>query len=216
MYKLYNVPGWGSMCVHFLLEEMDVPYQNIWMTPEQARAAEFRDISPLGLIPALGLVDGQAVFESAAIIEFLTASHQDKGLAPPVGTPDHGVYLAWLNYMSTNIYPLTNFGYNGGGFTDTPEQAASIRLKAEQLMEARLGLLETKLKSDGPFMAGSSYSALDMYLFMLAIWGMPSEAQVLENFPSIARICAEVRARPKLKAAIEAHGVMLPGSYSYD
>ena len=32
MYKLYNVKAWGSMCVHFLLEEMDVPYTNIWMT----------------------------------------------------------------------------------------------------------------------------------------------------------------------------------------
>jgi glutathione S-transferase len=216
MYKLYNVPGWGSMCAHFLLEEMGVPYQNIWMTPDQVRAPEFRDISPLGLIPALGLADGQAVFESAAIVEFLTASHQDKGLAPPAGTPDHGVYLAWLNYMSTNIYPLTNFGYDGGGFSDTPEQAKSIRLKAEKLMQARFGLLENKLKGDGPFMAGNSFSALDIYLFMLTIWGMPSEAKVLENFPAIARICAEVRARPKLKAAIEAHGVMRPGSYSYD
>ena len=29
MYKLYNVKAWGSMGVHFLLEEMDVPYTNI-------------------------------------------------------------------------------------------------------------------------------------------------------------------------------------------
>jgi len=32
MYKLYNVKAWGSMGVHFLLEEMAVPYTNIWMT----------------------------------------------------------------------------------------------------------------------------------------------------------------------------------------
>jgi glutathione S-transferase len=204
------------MCVHFLLEEMDVPYQNIWMTPEQVRTPEFRDISPLGLIPALGLADGQSVFESAAIVAFLTATHQDKGLAPPVGTPDHGVFLSWLNYMSANIYPLTNFGYNGGGFGDTPEQAAAIRRKAEAWMQARFGVIETKLKGDGRFMMGDKFSALDVYLFMLTIWGMPSEAKVLENFPAIARICAEMRARPKLKAAIEAHGVMQVGSYSYD
>jgi glutathione S-transferase len=204
------------MCVHFLLEEMDVPYQNIWMTPEQARAPEFRNISPLGLIPALGLADGQSVFESAAIVVFLTVAHQDKGLAPPIGTPDHGVFLSWLNYMSTNIYPLTNFGYNGGGFGDTPEHAATIRLKAEKMMQARFGLIENKLKGDGRFMTGDKFSALDIYLFMLTVWGLPSEAKVLENFPAIANICAEVRARPKLKAAIEAHRVMRVGSYSYD
>ena len=43
MYKLYNVKAWGSMSVHFLLEEMAVPYTNIWMTPEQVAAPEYRD-----------------------------------------------------------------------------------------------------------------------------------------------------------------------------
>ena len=35
MYKLYNVKTWGSLAPHFVLEELGVPYQNIWMTPEQ-------------------------------------------------------------------------------------------------------------------------------------------------------------------------------------
>ena len=55
MYKLYNVKTWGSLAIHCLLEEMEVPYTNIWMTPEQVREPEFRAISPLGMIPALGL-----------------------------------------------------------------------------------------------------------------------------------------------------------------
>ena len=38
MYKLYNVKAWGSLSIHCLLEEMEVPYTNIWMTPEQVRA----------------------------------------------------------------------------------------------------------------------------------------------------------------------------------
>ena len=63
MYKLYNVKGWGSMAPHFVLEEMDLAYENVWMTPEQVRQPAFREISPLGLIPALGLDDGRAIFE---------------------------------------------------------------------------------------------------------------------------------------------------------
>src|SRR5687768_12057073 len=53
MYTLYNVKRWGSMAPHFLLEELDVPYQSAWMTPEQVREPEFRDLSPLGYIPVL-------------------------------------------------------------------------------------------------------------------------------------------------------------------
>jgi len=32
MYKLYNVKGWGSLAIHCMLEEMELPYTNIWMT----------------------------------------------------------------------------------------------------------------------------------------------------------------------------------------
>ena len=85
MYKLYNVKAWGSMGVHFLLEEMGVPYTNIWMTPEQVAAPEFRELSPIGYIPALGLDDGSALFESAAIVSFLVTAHPDKGMAPHPG-----------------------------------------------------------------------------------------------------------------------------------
>ena len=89
MYKLYNVKRWGSISAHLVLEELGVPYQNMWMTAEQVRAPEFREISPLGLIPALGLPDGRAIAESAAIVAFLTDAHPDKGLAPPIGSDDH-------------------------------------------------------------------------------------------------------------------------------
>ena len=60
---------------------------------------------------------------------------------------------------------------------------------------------------------GDRYSAIDIYLFMLTIWGRPSEADLLAHYPAIAAHAAAVRARPKLKAALEAHGVMQPGGY---
>ena len=83
MYKLYNVKGWGSMAPHFVLEEMGLAYENVWMTPEQVRQPAFREISPLGFIPALGLDDGRAIFKSAAIVAFLDRrpSRQGPGAA---------------------------------------------------------------------------------------------------------------------------------------
>ena len=47
MYKLYNVKTWGSLAIHCMLEEMELPYTNIWMTPEQVRAltSEMRELT---------------------------------------------------------------------------------------------------------------------------------------------------------------------------
>ena len=196
MYKLYNVKRWGSMGVHLLLEELGVPYQNVWMTPEQVKAPEFRDISPLGLIPAMGLADGRTMIESAAMVSFLTSSHFDKGMSPPPGTSDHGMFLSWLHFMSTNVYVALDSGEAGIG----------------KLYNC-LGIIETHLLEDGPLMMGDEFSALDIYLFMLTIWGKPTEQAVLERFPLIANVCMEVRQRPKLKAALEAHGTIKVGAY---
>jgi glutathione S-transferase len=215
MYKLYNVKGWGSMGVQFLLDEMDVAYETVWMTPDQVRDPAFRTKSPLGFIPALELPDGRTLFESAAIFAYLATAHPDMRLSPRPGTYDYGIYLSWLHFMSTNIYPVTNMGYGGGGYAESDEQAAIIKRKAADVMQARFGILDARLKAEGPWLLGRVFSGLDLYLFMLTIWGMPSEAESLAKFKKIAKLCESIRGRPKLQAALEAHGVLQVGSYSY-
>src|SRR5215469_14512831 len=120
MYKLYNVKAMGSMCVHFLLEEMEVPYTNVWMTMEQVRAPEFRQLSPLGFVPALGLKDGRTLFETAAIMTFLVTAHADKGLSPPPGSDDFGEFLAWLQLMNSNLYRALSMAFHGDFYAMTP------------------------------------------------------------------------------------------------
>jgi glutathione S-transferase len=208
MYKLYNVKRWGSMSAHFVLEELGVPYQNIWMTSEQVAAPEFREISPLGYIPALGLADGRAIYESAAIVAFLTTSHADKGLAPPIGSEDHATYLSQLVFLAVNLYPAINLAGGDVRLADTDEEKATIARNAVQYCDTLFDIVEGRLKTEGPFLAGEAFSAADIYLFMLTIWSQPSEAALLARCPNIARVSAFIRARPRLKAALEAHGVL--------
>jgi glutathione S-transferase len=68
VYKLYNVKGMGSMTIQFLLDELELPYVNNWMSIEQVRTPEFRKLSPLGFVPALGLHNGRTLFETVGII----------------------------------------------------------------------------------------------------------------------------------------------------
>jgi glutathione S-transferase len=215
MYKLYNIKGWGSMGVQFLLDDMGVAYESVWLTGDDVRKPEFRSISPLGLIPALGLPDGRTLFESAAIFTYLVVAHPDSRMAPQPGTYDFGLFLSWLNYLSTNVYTVTSMAYAGGGFGENDAQNAAIKRKAVDVMTARFAIVDDKLKTQGPYMLGKVFSALDIYLFMLTIWGMPGEAEVLQQFKQIAKVSAAVRARPKLQASLVAHGVHETGSYHY-
>ena len=209
MYKLYNVKRWGSMGPHFVLEELGVPYQNVWLTPEQVRAPDYQRISPLGLIPALGLADGRVVTESMAIVTFLTDAHADKGLAPRPGTDDHAVYLSALAYLASNLYPMINIATDSGAFSSLGAEATeALKQRAIEHCDRLFDVVETKLESEGPFLLGDKFSAADLYLFMLSVWALPSEERLHARCPGIARIGAHIRGRPKLKAALETHEVL--------
>ena len=211
MYKLYNVKAWGSVSIHLLLEELGVPYTNIWMTAEQVREPDYLQINPLGMIPALGLSDGRSLYESAAIVSFLVAAHPEGAMSPALGSNDYGEFMSLLHLMSTELYPTNNIATGGSAYAETPAQDAFIVAAATTRADRYWQLLEDRLAKNGPWLMGKEFSALDLYCFMLTVWGRPNEAALLQRFPKIARLAKAVRARPKLKAVLESHGVMEPG-----
>ena len=212
MYKLYNVKAWGSLAIHCLLEELEVPYTNIWMMSEQVKAPEFRDISPLGMIPALGLADGRSLYESAAIVSFLIAAHPDKAMSPPLGSDAYGEFMSLLHLMSTELYPTNNIAFGGNAYAQNEAQDAFMRAKAMDKADIYWKILDDRLVKKS-WLMDKEFSALDLYAFMLSIWGRPGEAALHGRFPNIAKLAKAVRARPKLKAVLESHGVMALGGY---
>lgn len=211
MYKLYNVKAWGSIAIHCMLEEMELPYTNIWMTPEQIKTPEFLEISPLGYIPALGLADGRSLYESAAIVTFLLTAHPEKNMAPPLGSADFGEFMSVLHLMSAELYPTTNLTSPGSPYAATPEHDAFVVTASRALADRYWALLEARLAKGRPWLMGSEFSALDLYAFMLSLWSKPSEAELHKRFPRIGKLARAVRARPKLKAVLESHGVLEVG-----
>lgn len=208
MYKLYNVKNWGSLAIHCLLEEMAVPYTNIWMTKDQVRAPDYREINPLGFIPALGLSDGRALYESAAIVSFLVAAHPEAKMSPPLGSDAYGEFMTLLHVMSTDLYPAISASLGESPYAQNAEQERFIVGKAQEQANDIWKLLEKRLTSAGPWLMGREFTALDPYCFMLSRWMLPSEAEHLKRFPALAKLSAAVRARPKLKAVLDSHGAM--------
>jgi glutathione S-transferase len=209
MYKLYNVKAWGSLAIHCMLEEMELSYTNIWMSPEQVRQPEFRAVSPLGMIPALGLADGRSLYESAAIVAFLVAAHPEKQMSPVLGSPAYGEFMSLLNFMSTELYALETIPYMAEVYAPGREEV--LRAKVWEQLDSNWLVLESRIAAAGPWLMGEDYSALDLYFFMLSIWAKPSEAEFHAKFPALSSLAAAVRQRPKLKAVLEAHGVLKAG-----
>jgi len=109
MIEVHHLNNSRSQRVLWLLEELEEPYEIIHyernaetnLAPESLCA-----IHPLGKSPVIR-VDGQVIFESGAILDFLARQYGGGRLAPKEGTPEHLQYLQWLHYAEGSaLVPL--------------------------------------------------------------------------------------------------------------
>ena len=121
--------------------------------------------------------------------------------------------MSLLVFMSTDIYALGNVAFFASDYVRDEAEREGLKARVRQQVDGCWAMLEKRLASSGPWMMGRAFSALDLYVFMLSIWGSPSEEALHDRYPAVARLATAVRARPKLKAVLEAHGVLKTGGY---
>ncbi len=93
-YQLYWYRTASSLAPMAVLEEVGVAYEAVEIDTAagEHKAADYRQIHPLGLVPALRLPDGGTVFESAGIVMFLADRYPVTGLAPAPASDDRAFY----------------------------------------------------------------------------------------------------------------------------
>lgn len=170
-YKLYNRDGSGGFVVEAALALAAAPYELVTLdsAPGTPLPDTFRDINPWRQVPVLILPDGTMMTESAAMLIHIAACHPEQNLAPPPGTPAHGVFLRWTVFMSVNIYEsILRRGYPERYTTD-PDGAAGVAEAAAKRLRDGLGLIESQLRP-GAYLLGETMSVADVYLAMLNAW----------------------------------------------
>src|SRR5262245_29514165 len=113
MYHLYYSPGAASMVVHWLLIELDVPHELrlVDTQAKQQKSPEYLAMNPNGLVPTL-VVDGQPLYEAAALALHLADRHLEAGLAPAPGDARRGEYLQWMLHLANTLQsPLRLWWY---------------------------------------------------------------------------------------------------------
>ena len=196
MYKLFWAKSLGSMAVEVLLEEIGAEYEKIAVDVDNGenRSAEFLAINPAGQIPALILPDGTAMTESAAMLLHLCDRHPEAKLAPPPGSPESARFQRWLIFTAVALYTADLRLYYADRFTTDAAAAGGIEAAARADMDRCFALVDDAL-DPGPYLLGETYSAADVYLWMLSTWH-PDRKQLFAACPRIARLAELLEARP--------------------
>ncbi len=130
-----------------VLEEKFVPHE-LEFIDLAAKPDWFAAISPLGKVPVL-LVDGQPIFESAVIAEYL--DEVTAGALHPADAFQKARHRAWIAFASSTLD-------NIAGFYNAPDQAAWEHQRVA--LTDKFAQLDTELGA-GPYFAGSAFSLVD-------------------------------------------------------
>jgi glutathione S-transferase len=105
-------------------------------------------VSPLGKTPVL-LIDGEAIFESAVICEYLDDTTLPR--LHPENALQRARHRAWMEFGSATLNTIAGF-YSAQDKAALSQKASELRTKFAQL-EAQLGT--------GPYFAGERFSLVD-------------------------------------------------------
>ena len=200
MLTLYHATQSRSVRPRWLLEEIGAPYELVRLNlgAGDHKRPEYLRVNPNGTVPAL--VDGDlALFESAAICQYLADRFPEKRLAPPVGTAARGLYYQWNHYAMATLEPPIVTIFLHTIRRPEAERNATLVAEARAQLAAVLDVIERAL-ARRDFVLGEDFTAADVMIGSTLGWarmlGMIDDAR-----PNIAAYVTRLAARPAFQRA---------------
>src|SRR5262245_29369141 len=201
--KLFYAPGSSSLHPHIVLHEAALPFDPVEID-EHTKAirggGDYRDVNPLGYVPALVLDDGTLLTEGAAIVQYIADLVPAKKLAPPNGTIERVKLQAWLNFFASEMH---KGGFSPLFYKGIPEEGRDV-FRAR--LKARFAHLEQHLSSN-EYLMGRNYSVADAHFFVVSNWATSVNFN-LSPYRAVIAHRERVGARPAVVAALKTEGLV--------
>ena len=202
--ELFFSPLACSMSGRIALAEAGVDVKLTEVDPHTKRVLatgeDYRQINPLGYVPALRLDDGTVLAENAAILQYIADAYPEARLAPPESDRAARAKLRqWLSFVSTELHKALMMPLLG---RDTPPE---VKAWVVGKYASRLAYLDEKLKGRGFLL--DRFSVADAYLATVLNWTQATPQIDLGQYPALKAYLERMRARPSVAAAL---GVEIP------
>ncbi|MEO0668608.1 MAG: glutathione S-transferase family protein [Pseudomonadota bacterium] len=203
MITLHHCPQTRSMRTLWLLHEMDVDFRvAVHPFDKSLRRPEFLSVSPAGRVPALE-IDGERMFETGAITEYLCERFSPEGLGRSPGSPDRMAWLVWVHFAETvsqHTAALTQ--QHVALYDDAMRSPIVMKLEAARVRKC-YDALEARLSTpveNRDYLLTSGFSAADVSVGQ-AVY-MARHFAALNGHPETARWYARITERAAFRASL--------------
>lgn len=208
MFKLYYYPNNASLAPHFLLHHVNADYELVLVDKESnsQKSEEYLRLNPAGRIPTL-VVDEQPIFESPAICMHICELHPHSGLMPAIGDPKRPLFYQWLAFLNNTLQAELMVRYYPHRHTNDASSIPNVVAAQDERIAEALSIINDQLKYND-YLLGSTLTACDYFLFMLAEWSLPIEKSPL-TFKHLADYLKRLCENPTIQAVCEIEGMDL-------
>jgi glutathione S-transferase len=189
----HHAPMSRSNIVHWMLEELGVPYELHAISLERGdhKKPGYLAINPMGKVPAI-THQGVTITEAAAICIYLADEFPAAKLSVPIGDPKRGIYLKWLFFSPSCIEPaVTDRAFPR---KEEPRRAMLGYGDFDTVMN-----VVAKAVEPGPYLMGEQFTAADVVVGSMVRWGMMFD--LLPKRPEFVAYVGRLEQRPALQRA---------------
>jgi len=202
MIEVHHLNASGSRRITWLLEELGVEYQLVMYKRDATTnlaPPELKAVHPLGKAPVIR-DNGEVIFESGAIIEYLVRQYGKGRFAPAMGTKDYNRYIQFLHYgEGSAMLPLMLRLYIGR----LGDAGAPLQPRIQSEMQNHLGFLNEELKGRDYFV-GNDLTGADVQLSFVVQVGVTFNGR--DAYPNLTKFVDRIEARPAYQRAMTKGG----------
>jgi glutathione S-transferase len=192
---LYFSPLACSLATRISLYEAGADAGFIEVDPKTKRimhdGSDYREVYPLGMVPAIRMDDGALLTENAAILQYVAERFPDANLAPKSGI-ERARLQQWLCFIGTELHK--------GLFIPLFDKKAPEGTAANTLAkgESRLDYLNDYLT--GREFLLDQFTVADAYLYTVLNWSMATPVK-FDPYPAIQTYYTRLQKRPSIAKA---------------
>ncbi len=188
---LYEYGPSRSKQVRWALQELELEFNSVEGV-DLLHSETLKQVNPMGKVPAL-VIDGEALFEAAAICTYLADLVPEKGLIAPSGTRERALHMQWVSF---NLSELEAYVWSNARntFVLPEEQRITALFEQNNAAFVHAARVLDRVLADSDYLVANRFSVADILVGFTLNWG--NMTGLLEQTPNLQRYIGRLKQRP--------------------